>query len=168
MLSERIASEVRQAWKAVKVERFQFSTLVRTEWVFLLWPASLWVTAASDSLISVLGQGSARTTVGSAATEAFREAHPLCYYGKHWGSWLIPLSMLRYKNKSDLRKPYSQLGQFGRKNNNMKLKLNLWDPCFLESTWFPRNELECYTFGGWFKTKGTLEATLESTRSLPL
>lgn len=113
MLSEGIASEVYQAWKAVKVEHFQFSTLVRTKWVFLFWSASLWVTATSDSRISLLGEGSA---VGSAASKAFREAQRFCYYGKDRGHWLIPLlSTLRYKNKSDLREPYSQLCQCGRK-----------------------------------------------------
>ena len=45
-----------------------------------------------------------------------RQRTATCYYGKDRGHWLIPLlSKLRYKNKSDLREPYSQLCQCGRK-----------------------------------------------------
>lgn len=156
-MSKRTASEACQAWRAVKVAHFQFSTLVHTRWVFLVWSVSLWETPPLTRQSEPWREGSA----GSAVKNVFKEARWLCYCGKCQGSLLTTLWRSHIKTEMFWESHTSSSVNW-KGNSNIKLKLKLWDPCFLEYTWLSTEwALKIIPLEVESERKETLEATLE-------
>ena len=142
---------------------FQFSTLVHTRWVFLVWSVSLWETPPLTRQSEPWREGSA----GSAVKNVFKEARWLCYCGKCQGSLLTTLWRSHIKTEMFWENHTSSSVNW-KGNSNIKLKLKLWDPCFLEYTWLSTEwALKIIPLEVESERKETLEATLECVSSLP-
>lgn len=153
MLWKRTASEVCQAWRAVKVAHFQFSTLAHTRWVFLVWSVSLWETPPLTHRSEHWREGLAQTISRLSCQKRFQGSSVVVLLREMSREPAYNIVRLTYKDRNVLRKPYSQLCQLeGKKLHKAQTETlrPLYLGIYLTLHWV---SFKNYTFRGWIGMK---------------